>query len=213
MCRLPGRIVFPGARQATLPNSRVRKWPAAAPAAALCSVIGTTEPLPMLYYDLIPSPVGDLMLVASETHLTGVRFAPHPDDPVALGWRRAAGGTAADAILALARAQLDAYFAGRSTTFDLPIAAKGTPFQMEVWRILQTIPFGETISYGELARRIGDPKAMRAVGAANGRNPIPIVVPCHRVIGANGSLTGFGGGIERKRWLLAHEGAYSELAL
>ena len=167
----------------------------------------------MPLYDLLPSPVGDLMLVASDTHLTGVLFTPHPDDVTARGWRRATGGTAADAILERVRAQLDDYFAGRITTFDLPLGAQGTAFQTQVWRALQAIPFGHTISYGELARRIGDAKAMRAVGAANGRNPIPIIVPCHRVIGANGSLTGFGGGIERKRWLLAHEGAVPELAL
>ena len=167
----------------------------------------------MPFYDLVPSPVGDLMLLASDTHLTSVRFAPHADDAAARGWRRATGGTDADAILDLARAQLGDYFAGRITTFDLPLGPTGTPFQTQVWRALREIPFGETISYGELARRIGDPKAMRAVGAANGRNPIPIIVPCHRVIGANGSLTGFGGGIERKRWLLAHEGVFPELPL
>ena len=161
----------------------------------------------MLFYEIITSPVGDLMLVANDTHLTGVRFLPDPNlDLAARGWQRAKGGTPADAILERTRNQLAAYFDGRTTTFDLPLGATGTPFQTQVWQALRGIPFGETISYGELARRLGDPKAMRAVGAANGRNPIPIIVPCHRVIGANGSLIGFGGGLERKRWLLAHEG-------
>ena len=94
--------------------------------------------------------------------------------------------------------------------FDLPLDAHGTPFQQRAWSALREIPFGQTISYAELARRTGDVRAVRAVGAANGRNPIPIIVPCHRVIGADGSLVGFGGGLERKRWLLEHEGALTE---
>lgn len=108
-------------------------------------------------------------------------------------------------MLQLAREQLDQYFAGQRTSFTLPLAAEGTAVQQSVWRQLIAIPFGETRTYGEIARIIGNPKASRAVGAANGRNPISIIVPCHRVIGSNGALTGFGGGIERKQWLLAHE--------
>jgi methylated-DNA-[protein]-cysteine S-methyltransferase len=111
----------------------------------------------------------------------------------------------ADHVLAAAREQLDAYFDMRLTCFDLPLEPRGTDFQRRVWDSLRAIPFGETISYAELARRIDNPKAVRAVGAANGRNPLMIIVPCHRVIGADGSLTGFGGGIDRKRWLLDHE--------
>ena len=103
------------------------------------------------------------------------------------------------------RQQLDAYFAGELQTFDLPLHMAGTPFQKQVWQGLLTIPYGTTISYAELARRIGRPGASRAVGAANGRNPIGIIVPCHRVIGANGTLTGYGGGLDRKEWLIAHE--------
>lgn len=118
---------------------------------------------------------------------------PRPD------WRRD------DRAFAAAREQLRAYLDGCLTTFDLPLAPRGTPFQLEVWRALTEIPAGETISYGELARRIGRPSASRAVGAANGANPLPVVVPCHRVIGANGTLTGFGGGLDTKRWLLALE--------
>ena len=103
-------------------------------------------------------------------------------------------------------AQLRDYFAGTLHAFDFPLAPRGTPFQLAVWNALSKIPWGETISYADLAQRIGKPSAVRAVGAANGANPIPIVIPCHRVIGSNGSLTGYGGGIERKQWLLAHEG-------
>ena len=112
-------------------------------------------------------------------------------------------------MLTRAARQLAEYFAGTRRTFDLPLAftARGTPFQQKVWRALLTIPFGETRSYGEIAAQIGSPRAVRAVGAANGRNPISIVAPCHRVVGANGKLTGFAGGLENKAYLLALEGA------
>jgi methylated-DNA-[protein]-cysteine S-methyltransferase len=157
----------------------------------------------------MPSPVGELLLTAVEKGLTRVWFEIHSDgESASPEWRRAevVGGAAA-LTLRDAREQLEAYFAGERTSFDLPLAAAGTPFQERVWSALRAIPFGHTTSYGELAGRIGEPKASRAVGAANGRNPIPIIVPCHRVIGARGDLTGFGGGVERKRWLLEHEGA------
>jgi O-6-methylguanine DNA methyltransferase len=108
-------------------------------------------------------------------------------------------------VLAPARRQLDAYFAGELRAFDLPIAPRGTPFQLRVWAELLRIPYGASISYGELARRLGDPKLTRAVGAANGANPISIIIPCHRVIGADGSLVGYGGGLEVKRGLLELE--------
>ena len=110
-------------------------------------------------------------------------------------------------VLDRVESQLNEYFAGKRTTFDLPLEPSGTDFQLNVWELLRKIPYGVTTSYGELARRLGDPQASRAVGAANGANPIPIIVPCHRVVGSKGELTGFGGGIERKRWLLEHEGA------
>ena len=160
-------------------------------------------------YLTMPSPVGELLLTAVEEGLTSVWFEEHRHGgSVRAEWQRAetVGESAARALRA-AREQLDAYFAGERTTFDLPLAATGTPFQERVWGALRTIPFGHTMSYGELAVRLGEPKAVRAVGSANGRNPISIIVPCHRVIGASGALTGFGGGIERKRWLLEHEGA------
>jgi len=105
-----------------------------------------------------------------------------------------------------ARQQLAEYFAGKRRDFDLTLAPRGTEFQQEVWAALRTIPFGATCCYADIAERIGRPSAMRAVGAANGKNPIAIVVPCHRVIGRDGSLTGYGGGLDRKRWLLEHEG-------
>ena len=113
-------------------------------------------------------------------------------------------------LLAEAARQLDAYFAGTLTDFDLPLRLEGTAFRLRCWEALRTIPYGETISYGEQARRIGHPKAMRAVGGANHHNPISIVVPCHRVIGAGGTLTGYGGGLDVKRWLLAHEQAHAQ---
>jgi methylated-DNA-[protein]-cysteine S-methyltransferase len=160
-------------------------------------------------YLIIPSPVGELLLTATDEGLTRVWFEEHRHGgPRSAEWRRAEEvGGAADRILRTTREQLDAYFAGELTSFDIPLAASGTSFQERVWEALRTIPFGHTTSYGELAIRMGEPKAVRAVGAANGRNPISIIVPCHRVIGARGDLTGFGGGIERKRWLLEHEGA------
>lgn len=108
--------------------------------------------------------------------------------------------------LATVNRQLREYFSGKRRAFDFPLAPKGTPFQLAVWNALLDIPYGDTITYAELARRIDRPSAVRAVGAANGANPIPVIIPCHRVIGSNGTLTGYGGGIERKQWLLALEG-------
>ena len=163
----------------------------------------------MTLYDTAPSPVGELLLTAEDAGLTRVYFERHQyGDPVEDGWGRASehSGPAAD-VLAETHRQLDAYFAGELTAFSLALAPAGTPFQQRVWTALRGIAFGDTVSYAEIARRIGTPDAVRAVGAANGRNPLSIVVPCHRVIGSDGALTGFGGGIERKRWLLQHEGA------
>lgn len=159
----------------------------------------------MITYDVVPSPVGALLLAAEEEGLTTVWFEPH-DGRIGPGWVRDEGRSgAASRVLAEAREQLAAYFSGALTRFTVPLLPRGTPFQLRVWESLRRIPFGETISYGELARRVGSPDGFRAVGAANGRNPLPIIVPCHRVVGSDGSLTGFGGGIERKRWLLGHE--------
>lgn len=151
------------------------------------------------------SPIGQLTLTAEGDVLTGVHMHEQRHMP-----QLASSIERDDAALAPFVAQLQAYFAGDLIDFDLPIELHGTEFQRRVWAALREIPYGETISYGELARRVGNPKASRAVGLANGRNPVAIVVPCHRVIGANGSLTGYGGGLERKVWLLEHEGFRSQ---
>lgn len=149
------------------------------------------------YYTTTRSPIGRLTLSSNGDALTGLHMEPYE---VPADWRRDRGPFA-DAI-----EQLGSYFAGERRTFDLRLAPVGTPFQMNVWGALRTIPYGEVRSYGQIAQAIGNPKAVRAVGRANGSNPIAIVVPCHRVIGANGTLTGFGGGIDRKLRLLALEG-------
>ncbi len=151
-------------------------------------------------YSLLPSPIGELLLVGGDAGLCGVPMTPHTGrHGVAPGWRRD------DAALAEARVELTSYFAGELTEFTMQLAPEGTAFQRSVWAGLREIPFGETRSYGELADSIGCPGAARAVGLANARNPIAVVIPCHRVIGADGSLTGYGGGLDRKRRLLAHE--------
>ena len=143
----------------------------------------------------ISSPIGHLTLVASERGLRAV------------DWGSTRERVRRHPILLEAASQLEEYFAGERRAFDLPFDLVGTPFQLRAWNGLAEIPYGTTVSYGEQARRLGVPRAVRAVGAANGANPLPIVLPCHRVIGADGSLTGYGGGLEIKRWLLAHEGA------
>lgn len=151
-------------------------------------------------FTLIDSPVGPLRLVAGAhglhaLHMHVQRHVPATPDPA---WRRDDGHP----VLVATAAQLEQYFDGERHAFDLPLAPVGTEFQLRVWEGLRAIPYGATISYGELAQRVGNAKAVRAVGLANGRNPISIIVPCHRVVGANGSLTGYGGGLERKRFLL-----------
>jgi methylated-DNA-[protein]-cysteine S-methyltransferase len=153
-----------------------------------------------LVYTQTDSPIGELVL-AGDGEALSVLHMLDGRHPVRVGadWRRD------DAAFIGARAQLDEYFGGARTTFDVPLALDGTPFQLRVWRALLEIPYGETTSYGELARRIESPRAVRAVGLANGRNPIAVIVPCHRVIGADGTLTGYGGGLERKRLLLELE--------
>ena len=149
------------------------------------------------------SPIGELTLTAVGGVLTGVHMNEQRHLP-----KIPADSQRDDAGLAHVVAQLEAYFAGELTDFELPTKLQGTEFQRRVWASLCEIPYGETISYGELARWVGNPKASRAVGLANGRNPVAIVVPCHRVIGADGSLTGYGGGLDRKVWLLEHEAAH-----
>jgi methylated-DNA-[protein]-cysteine S-methyltransferase len=153
-------------------------------------------------FTYIDSPVGRMMLVGNSQGLLEISFmagrAPRAPDP---RWHLD------DSLFGDAIAQLRDYFNGNLREFDLRLHPVGTPFQLLVWQALREIPFGETISYAELARRIGKPRAVRAVGAANGKNPLSIVIPCHRVIGSDGSLTGYGGGMENKKYLLALEGS------
>jgi methylated-DNA-[protein]-cysteine S-methyltransferase len=145
---------------------------------------------------IVSSPVGAVELVASVAGLARVSFVD--------------GGISHENLMSnvhldAAERQLGEYFAGKRRSFDLVLAPRGTPFQMAAWEVLRTIPFGSTMTYGEQAAAMGNPRAVRAVGGANGRNPLAIVVPCHRVIGANGQLTGYANGVERKRWLLDFE--------
>lgn len=156
----------------------------------------------MEYYDYYDSPLGQILLVATDQALTGLHFVGEKYYPaISPAWQHHPGAT----LIVRAREQLDAYFAGTGKSFDLPVEPAGTAFQRVVWRALQEIPYGATTHYGALAQRLGKPGASRAVGAANGRNPISIVIPCHRVIGANGALTGYAGGMERKDALLRLE--------
>ncbi len=157
-----------------------------------------------VWYIEVASPIGILVVTSDGNSVTGLYMESHRHGPINRG------GWILDtrcerSALNLARRQLHEYFDGTRQSFELPLAAQGTAVQREVWQALTQIPYGETRSYGEIARQLGKPKASRAIGAANGRNPISIIVPCHRVIGSDGSLIGFGGGIERKQWLLAHE--------
>jgi methylated-DNA-[protein]-cysteine S-methyltransferase len=152
----------------------------------------------------VQSPVGPLTLTACDGVLSGLRMQDQSHPP-----KRSEEPRRDDAAFEEVTGQLEAYFAGTLTEFDVPLALAGTEFQLRVWTALREIPYGETISYGELARWIRSPGASRAVGLANGRNPVGIIVPCHRVIGADGSLTGYGGGLDRKVWLLEHEGSHA----
>jgi methylated-DNA-[protein]-cysteine S-methyltransferase len=153
---------------------------------------GTMTSTDTILYDTIDSPLGELLLACDGDALTAV----HMDGSPGRGWRRD------PASLREATRQLRAYFGGELREFELPLAPHGTGFQQEVWAALRQVPYGSTISYAELAAAVGRPGAARAVGAANGRNPIAVVIPCHRVIGASGALTGYGGGLARKRLLL-----------
>lgn len=153
-------------------------------------------------YTTYDSPVGELTLVASDAGLQAIWW---PDDVRALPI-----GERDDnhAVLVRAATELDEYFSGQRQEFSVPLDPVGTDFQRSAWEVLRTIPYGQTISYGEQARRLGDPRKARAVGAANGRNPISIIVPCHRVVGSSGKLTGFAGGMDAKHWLLEFERAH-----
>ena len=159
-----------------------------------------------IWYTRYESPLGVMLLAANARGLRLISFAAgwRPERPQP-GWRED------PAPFAETIRQLRAYFARELTEFDLPLALEGSEFQLSVWQMLQTIPYGETTSYGQLAKRLGNPNGARAVGLANGSNPIPIIVPCHRVIGSNGSLVGYGGGLENKKALLALESPQGRL--
>ena len=157
-----------------------------------------------MWFDEFKTPIGLLQVACDDSGLRYVMFENNKyDAPNRCDWKRDTN------ITRETREQLLQYFAGDRKTFDLRLNPIGTEFQVQTWNMLAKIPFGETWSYGQLANKIGSPKAVRAVGAANGRNPIPIILPCHRVIGSDGTLTGFGGGLPVKQWLLEHEGVKS----
>ncbi len=153
-------------------------------------------------YGYAPTPLGRMLVITAGDELVGLHFDGHARTPDPGARASASGGT-----LSAVADQLDEYFRGSRTGFELPVRLEGTPFQRAVWTALLDIPFGQTSTYAEVAAHIGRPRAVRAVGAANGQNPISIVVPCHRLIGAGGDLTGYGWGLERKRSLLELEGA------
>ncbi len=154
----------------------------------------------MIYFDTIPSPIGHLLVTSDGVNLTGLYLENHKGGPsIDRNWSQDSskfGGV---------KSQLASYFAGNLKKFDVAIRTGGTEFQRAVWKQLDGIPFGETLTYGEIAKRLGDPHASRAVGTAVGRNPVSIIVPCHRVVGSHGAITGYAGGLERKRFLLDHE--------
>lgn len=162
-------------------------------------------------YTQIDSPIGTIILTSDGQALTGLYTSAHKYE-AELSDRQSVSVDRSE-ILSKAKEELQLYFAGKLTEFTVPVAKSGTPFQQRVYEQLCLIPYGETISYGELAARVGNPNASRAVGMANGRNPISIIVPCHRVIGANGTLTGYGGGLPRKQFLLELEKANASCAL
>jgi methylated-DNA-[protein]-cysteine S-methyltransferase len=161
----------------------------------------------------VASPVGELTIAAGARGLQALLWPDEdPRRVLVPGARDTPAPADVAAVLDATEEQLGEYFAGARTAFDLPLDPHGTEFQLRAWEALRAIPYGRTVSYGEQAKRLGDVRKARAVGAANGRNPISIIVPCHRVIGADGSLTGFGGGLEAKSWLLDHERGQARLA-
>lgn len=161
----------------------------------------------------LDTPIGELTLLASDDGLTHVLFADQAPADVGLDAEDIEEGSATDPVLDATASQLAEYFDGERRTFDIPLDLGGTSFQREAWTALADVPYGETRSYAEQAESIGRPGAFRAVGAANGRNPVPIVLPCHRIVGADGSLTGFGGGLAVKEQLLRHEQSQQQLPI
>lgn len=160
----------------------------------------------MIHYIEHASPLGQLSIAATERGICGIYFEEHKHFKGKDGWQPTFAGSSAHAHLQKAATQLDAYFSGKLHAFDVPLDLSGTHFQREVWNALCSIPFGGSVTYSQHAYGLGKPKATRAVGAAIGRNPVSIIVPCHRVVGSSGSLTGYAGGVDRKRFLLALEG-------
>ena len=158
-----------------------------------------------IYYLNLKSPVGELQIAENSSGVLAIHFNKKEKPPDNGSWKRV------DRLKTEIVKQLEEYFRGERFEFNVPLAPHGTPFRMRVWEGLQTIPYGETISYLDLAKKIGTPEAVRAVGAANGANPLPIVIPCHRVIGHNGKLVGYGGGLEIKKYLLSMESLYNGL--
>lgn len=200
--RVPG---LKGPELAQVSERSVRPFPGVRRFTALRTARRAERELTRFSY--VESPVGPLLIAADDEGLRALEFHASRN-PVArdANWRKGD-----HPLIDLARRQLEEYFARTRRTFDLPLAPEGTDFQRTVWLALAEIPYGRTISYSELAARVGRPRAVRAAGAANGRNPLPIVLPCHRVIGADGSLTGFGGGLPMKRFLLELEGALPQV--
>jgi methylated-DNA-[protein]-cysteine S-methyltransferase len=164
----------------------------------------------VLHFKTVDSPIGRLRLMASHKGLCGILFNDGKDNNLTL--EDAAQADEHNAFLVKAQAQLDEYFRNKRKSFDVKLDVRGTIFQQKAWKELVKIPFGSTISYSEQAKRMGDPKKARAVGMANGRNPLPIIVPCHRVIGESGHLTGYAGGLNIKEYLLNHEGIAAAVA-
>ena len=172
----------------------------------------------MLYANWLETPIGPLLVMASQTHLHAIEFCDaEPSPAIAQGLayrlRQPLGQDAASPALDRAMRELAAYFAGRSAEFTVPLETGGSDFERRVWAELLKVALAETCSYGDIARALGDPQAARAVGEANHVNRIPVVIPCHRCIGADGSLTGYGGGLWRKKWLLRHEGRMRPVGL
>jgi methylated-DNA-[protein]-cysteine S-methyltransferase len=153
-----------------------------------------------------PSPVGSLLIAATDAGICGIYFEEHRHFKGRDGWQETVPQSPAAQYMAHAARQLDEYFAGQRTEFDVPLDLRGTDFQRSVWQELNNIPFGKSVSYAQQAQQLGNPKALRAIGSAIGKNPVSIIVPCHRVIGTSGAVTGYAGGLERKRFLLALEG-------
>ena len=165
-----------------------------------CHAPRVRDPVTLCRTGEVQTPLGPVVVVTADDALVGLWFQGSRGTPPLPGPTQRI-----DELIALVGRQLDEYFSGARTRFDIPIRLNGTPFQLEVWSALLTIPHAHTSTYGAIARRIGRPAAARAVGAANGQNPISIIVPCHRLVGSDGALTGYGGGIDRKAWLLNHE--------